>query len=640
MTVSDFVQGEDDDDSDNSSIRPNRKAGVLSAPVDDEENLDNISLDYVEKDYKTRQLIEMAILNNDFLKNIMYDDRLERVISAMTSQHYDANSYVINEGEVGSNLYVSATGNFEVIKDGKVVKIFGPGVAFGELAILYKARRFASIRVTTPATVWTLERTMYSKIMIGTRRQEQEENVRFLYSVPLFQDVHPVEINRICDILKREFYQTGTAIVRQGEPGDKFYIIRGGSVEVTRRESDLEADAPAGILNRGDYFGEQALIHESVRLATVTALPPGTECLTLDRTAFIELLGNIKDLKEKTYPGAGAAAVVTANKIINKDYAHIRLNELEIIGTLGVGGFGRVELVSHPSTPDKTFALKCLQKVDIVQQQQQQHVYNEKHVMASCDSPFICRLYNTYKDTKYLYFLMEACLGGDVWTALHKAKCFDEKTSRFITACVIEAFEYLHDKNMIFRDLKPENLMLDTKGYIKLVDFGFAKRVDPGKKAWTFAGTPEYVAPEVIQNRGHDRAVDYWAVGILIHELLVGKPPFRGSDNMKTYHQILKGIDHVQMPGKVSRKAQELIRKLCRPAPAERLGYQKNGLQDVKNHSWYSSVSFDWVSLKSQEMPAPLVRTVENSTDMRNFDKFPKNREFPPDELSGFDINF
>lgn len=119
--------------------------------------------------------------------------------------------------------------------------------------------------------------------------------------------------------------------------------------------------------------------------------------------------------------------------------------------------------------------------------------------------------------------LLEACLGGEVWTILRDRGCFDEHTTRFITACVIEAFEYLHGRGIIYRDLKPENLLLDSKGYIKLVDFGFSKRLGYSNKTWTFCGTPEYVAPETILNKGHDRAVDYWALGILMHELLTGK---------------------------------------------------------------------------------------------------------------------
>lgn len=132
-------------------------------------------------------------------------------------------------------------------------------------------------------------------------------------------------------------------------------------------------------------------------------------------------------------------------------------------------------------------------------------------------------MYKTFKDAKYVYMLLEACLGGEVWTILRDRSCFDEYTTRFITACVVEAFDYLHARGIIYRDLKPENLLLDGKGYVKLVDFGFSKRLGYSSKTWTFCGTPEYVSPETILNKGHDRAVDYWALGILMHELLTGK---------------------------------------------------------------------------------------------------------------------
>lgn len=117
------------------------------------------------------------------------------------------------------------------------------------------------------------------------------------------------------------------------------------------------------------------------------------------------------------------------------------------------------------------------------------------------------------------------------------------------------------------------------------VDFGFAKRVGPNHKTWTFAGTPEYVAPEIILNKGHDRSVDLWALGVFVHELLVGKPPFRGKDHMKTYNLILRGIDVVQMPQKIPKSAQNLIKALCRQIPTDRLGYLKKGISDVKKHA-------------------------------------------------------
>lgn len=212
----------------------------------------------------------------------------------------------------------------------------------------------------------------------------------------------------------------------------------------------------------------------------------------------------------------------------------------------------------------KTFALKKLKKQHIVDTRQEEHILNEKRIMQKARCDFIVRLYTTFKDAKYLYMLLEVCLGGELWSLLRDKSHFDDSTTRFYTACVCEALIYLHNSGIVYRDLKPENLLLDTSGFIKLVDFGFAKEIGHGRKTWTFCGTPEYVAPEIILNRGHDLSCDLWSLGILMFELLTGNPPFSGADPMKTYNIILRGIDAIDFPRRITRHAQNLIKKLCR----------------------------------------------------------------------------
>uniref|UniRef100_A0A182YPT9 cGMP-dependent protein kinase n=1 Tax=Anopheles stephensi TaxID=30069 RepID=A0A182YPT9_ANOST len=605
----------------------------------------DIKIPKYKKDFSAKQLIKDAIMENDFFKNI---DSLQirEIVDSMYSREFRKGEYVIHEGEAGSHLYVSASGEFEVIKDGKVLGVMGPGRAFGELAILYNCTRTASIRVLCDSRVWVLDRRVFQQIMMRTGMQRIEENVNFLKSVPLLKHLSNDVLTKIADVLEVEFYPAGAFIIRQGAAGDTFFLISQGTVKVTQRLPGRSVDEEIRILVRGEYFGEQALIREDKRTANIIAMSPGVECLTLDRESFTKHIGDLCELQEKNY--GDEERVLAFRNLENThpslgscqpELLDVNLTDLEVIGTLGVGGFGRVELVKLERNGDtQVYALKCMKKRHIVDTRQQEHMYSERKIMLACQSPFICRLYRTYKDTKFVYMLLEACMGGEVWTILRDRVTFEDSTAKFIVACVLQAFDFLHARGIVYRDLKPENLLLDARGYAKLVDFGFSKFIGYSSKTWTFCGTPEYVAPEIILNKGHDRSVDYWALGILIHELLTGIPPFTAADPMKTYNIILKGIDMVNFPKHMSRAAVSLIKRLCRDVPSERLGYQRGGVQDIKKHKWFQG--FDWDGLIALTLKSPLQPNLQGPLDMSNFDIFPKDLDIPPDELSGWDADF
>ncbi|XP_063226398.1 cGMP-dependent protein kinase, isozyme 1 isoform X2 [Bacillus rossius redtenbacheri] len=619
-----------------------KKQGVSGESSELGHTADDIQIQRYDKDFRSKQLIKDAIMDNDFLKNLD-SSQVRELVDSMYPREYPKGSYVIREGGAGAHLYVSAEGEYEVIKEDKVLGRMGPGKAFGELAILYNCTRTASIRVVNDAKVWVLDRRVFQQIMMRTGLQRLEDNINFLRSVPLLKDLSSDVLAKIADALEVEFYPAGAHIIRQGASGDTFFIISAGSVKVTQRPPGRRDEEDIRTLERGDYFGEQALLKEDCRTASVIALHPGVECLTLDRESFAQLIGDLSELHDKDYGDEtrGLSRPASSGSIYSdaeQEFDYIRLDDLDVVATLGVGGFGRVELVQYMYDKTQTFALKCLKKQHIVDTQQQEHVYSEKNIMMTCRSPFICRLYKTFRDSKYVYMLLEACLGGEVWTILRDRGCFDDLTTRFVTACVVEAFEYLHARGIIYRDLKPENLLLDGQGYVKLVDFGFSKRLGFSAKTWTFCGTPEYVAPEIILNKGHDRAVDYWSLGVLMHELLTGTPPFTAADPMKTYNLILKGIDMVDFPRHITRAAQSLVKRLCRDSPSERLGYQRSGILDIKKHKWFQG--FDWDGLKQRTLAAPIVQQIRGPTDTSNFDTYPKEIEIPPDEMSNWDIDF
>merc|ERR1711937_507945 len=199
-----------------------------------------------------------------------------------------------------------------------------------------------------------------------------------------------------------------------------------------------------------------------------------------------------------------------------------------------------------------------LKKAEVVRLQQVEHMLSEKAILEILDHPFIVQLGGSFHDRKFLYMLLEYVVGGEFFTHLRKAGRFDNSTAKFYAAQVAMIFDYLHRQNIIYRDLKPENLLLDNQGYIKITDFGFAKRV--AFKTYTLCGTPEYIAPEVLLNKGHGKGVDWWTLGILVYEMLAGQPPFVDDDPMGIYQQILAG--KISFPRFFDRSAKSLIKKL------------------------------------------------------------------------------
>ncbi|XP_072883423.1 cGMP-dependent protein kinase 1 isoform X4 [Hemitrygon akajei] len=609
------------------------------------------------KSERSKELIKEAILDNDFMKNLELS-QIQEIVDCMYPVEYGKDSCIIKEGDVGSLVYVMEEGKVEVTKEGVKLCTMGPGKVFGELAILYNCTRTATVKTVTNVKLWAIDRPCFQTIMMRTGLIKHAEYMEFLKSVPTFQNISEEILSKLADVLEETYYEDGEYIIRQGARGDTFFIISKGKVNVTREESSNEEAVFLRTLGKGDWFGEKALqglltngdacAHpiqpmEDVRTANVIAAETVT-CLVIDRDSFKHLIGGLEDVSNKAYEDAEAKAKYEAESAF---FSNLKLCDFNIIDTLGVGGFGRVELVQLKSEESKTFAMKILKKRHIVDTRQQEHIRSEKQIMQEAHSDFIVRLYRTFKDSKYLYMLMEACLGGELWTILRdryredniKRGSFDDATTRFYTACVVEAFAYLHFKGIIYRDLKPENLILDHRGYAKLVDFGFAKKIGFGKKTWTFCGTPEYVAPEIILNKGHDISADYWSLGILMYELLTGSPPFSGPDPMKTYNIILRGIDMIEFPKKITKNAANLIKKLCRDNPSERLGNLKNGVKDIQKHKWFEG--FNWDGLRKGTLTPPIVPNVTSPTDTSNFDSFPEdNDDPPPDDNSGWDADF
>jgi len=269
--------------------------------------------------------------------------------------------------------------------------------------------------------------------------------------------------------------------------------------------------------------------------------------------------------------------------------------------SVGTGTFGRVLLVrlrreDTSLEPNRFFAMKILSKSEVVRLRQAEHVNSERYILARVRHPFIVDLYATFQDRLNIYMLLSYVPGGELFTHLRRAGRFTPDVTRFYLATIILALKFLHSYNVVYRDLKPENLLLDSQGYLRLTDFGFAKRVDD--RTWTLCGTPEYLAPEIIRNEGHGKAADWWACGILCYEMLVGYPPFFDDTPYGIYEKILRG--RIRWPPEVDPLSRELVRGFLHPDRSRRLGNLIGGSEDVLNHPWFRGV--DWEAVERKEI--------------------------------------
>lgn len=528
----------------------------------------------------------------------------------------------IKQNDVGELFYVVKEGSFDIYVNDKQVATRGPNTCFGELALMYNAPRAATVRASVESKVWVIHRSLFRSTVRDVSDQTFKQYGEFLKSVPLLAPLSSYERGRIAEALELQEFKKGETIFEQGAVAKSMFIVRKGEVVVIK---DGEEVARSKV---GDYFGERALLKDDVRAASVKAVED-TTLLQIDKTTFDRLLGpleNILTSKVQSYD-AGLGSAQSTKKEDGKEEDHdIPFDDLEFIGTLGKGSFGHVKLMQSKTTSE-TYALKAVSKQMIVETGQQGHIMSEKNVMVRLRHPFLIRLYKTYNDKNQLYFLLEPVLGGELFSILRAQTLFEESTARFYAACVLLAFEYMHSFDIVYRDLKPENLLIDEKGFIKITDFGFAKEISSGR-TWTLCGTPDYLAPEIVAGKGHGKGVDWWTLGILIYEMLASYPPFYDDDTMKTYQKIM--TCDIAYPPHFNRAAVSLIKKLLYRRPTRRLGVVKGGAGLIKRHVWFGE-SYEkvaegetqngWERLYNRTMKAPIIPQISNSKDLSNFEE-------------------
>ncbi|KAL4820240.1 kinase-like domain-containing protein [Aspergillus spinulosporus] len=298
------------------------------------------------------------------------------------------------------------------------------------------------------------------------------------------------------------------------------------------------------------------------------------------------------------------------------------LDDFAIQRTLGTGSFGRVHLVQSKHN-HRYYAIKVLKKAQVVKMKQIEHTNDERRMLNRVRHPFLVTLWGTWQDARNLYMVMDFVEGGELFSLLRKSQRFPNPVAKFYAAEVTLALEYLHSLNIIYRDLKPENLLLDRHGHLKITDFGFAKEVPD--ITWTLCGTPDYLAPEVVASKGYNKSVDWWSLGILIFEMLCGFTPFwdQGSP-VKIYQNILAG--RIKFPPYLHPDAVDLLSRLITSDLTKRLGNLHGGPDDIKNHPWFAEVT--WDRLLRKEIDAPYVPPIRGGQgDASQYENYQEESE-------------
>lgn len=315
-----------------------------------------------------------------------------------------------------------------------------------------------------------------------------------------------------------------------------------------------------------------------------------------------------------------------------------RLDSFKVIKVIGKGSFGKlyfifvflvtsrflriavtgkVFLVREIRTGEM-FALKVLKKDNIIKRNQVEHTRTERNVLGYVNHPFIVGLNMAFQSKNKLYFVLDYCAGGELFFHLGKLGKFAEPRACFYAAEITLAIEYVHNLDVIYRDLKPENVLLDAQGHVRLTDFGLSKEgiSDSSSGANSFCGTPEYLAPEILNRQGHGRAVDWWSLGALLYEMLTGLPPFYCRDREKLFEKIRRG--ELFYPRHLSQRAQSLLRGLLTRDPTKRLGSGELDAGEIKSHLFFADIS--WSKLAKGEIAPPWNPTLSGSLDTSQFD--------------------
>ena len=507
-------------------------------------------------------------------------------------------------------------------------------------------RRSLDSKDSQKTTLYVLRRSVLESAL-GANLKTVQRNARLecVGDVSLLRRLDEQTRSALADALRPVRIEPLGVVFEQGDESKdadaSLYFVESGAVIITRDARVLTT------ATRGEHFGELALLRGGPRAAKAAASSAGAFLLALSREDFDKAGGAVaraalEKAAEEAYgvEGESFANRQTSSSLRAVFGSDTRLADFELRAVLGVGAFGKVYLAKHRATND-VCAIKSLSKGQLLEARLHRHVLQERDVMRDvADSRHTVRLLGTFQDASKLYVCTEVIMGGELFNRLARVGgAVTEKDAAFYAACVTLGLQYMQRKHYVYRDLKPENLLVDESGYVKIADFGFAKRLPPGERAFTLCGTPEYMAPELFRQTGHDKGVDWWALGVLAYEMVLGSPPFYSpdGDGASQMRRVLSGkYAFPKGAHRTSAAFEDFVRKLLNPNSAKRLGCLRDGAADVKRHSWLAE-NVDWRGVADGTAAAPWVPPLrkrpgdgdDDDFDVSCFDEYDLNCEHP-----------
>ena len=526
----------------------------------------------------------IAIDKNEYLQKLR-KNQAENIIKHLSILNFEPGQQIVEpESQEAAGVFIVLIG---VVNQGSLKFRVFDVIQIESIISGTQEDNIKTLVADSKVTLAYISKELFFKAIGGNFSDVTTNNeiLSALKKIQIFKSLDNTKLEILAGLMKTQEFKDEEIIVEENTTGNSFYLIQSGKVEIVKGSQVIRTHTKL------DYFGERSLLFDYNRSATAIAKKQ-VKCWVLYKDDFLSILTESMKTQLMTR--------------IDLQDDSIQLADLAVVKTIGNGMFGNVFLTVH-KTKNKLFALKTVDRRKIAAYEVEDNLVLERKVLLQLDHIFIMKLVKTFKDSRRLYFLLEYIEGLDLFDVIRELGLLKESDSQFYVACIFIIFEHLHERNIIYRDLKPENMVVDKEGYIRLIDFGTAKFVQG--RTYTIVGTPHYMAPEVITSHGYTLTADYWTVGIILFELLVGYVPFGEdeSDPYAIYEQVQK--HKLSFPNWLDNrnKVKEFITQLLSVNPANRFSGK---IEMVKGHMWFAG--FNWDKVLCKEYRSPYIPKIQS----------------------------